>query len=140
MLRTDRMGLRKTRGLLVLVFLGSLLCHGCATRDDQGPAGVLFVGAQEALQAGRFNRAEMLLERAMRVEPRKAENWQLMGQVRFGQRQYAQAVQFCLKSNSLAGKNVALIEQNWRLIEKSYTQMGEPKKAARVRRKYLRRP
>lgn len=100
-----------------------------------GQAGALLSSANKALQAGQFNQAEMHLERALRVEPRSAQLWYAMAQVRFGQQNYAQAVQFCLKSNSLAARNAAILQQNWLLIEKAYLKMGEVEKAAHARQK-----
>ncbi|HIJ78982.1 MAG: hypothetical protein OEY01_07915 [Desulfobulbaceae bacterium] len=141
MLTHSRRNLITQRWLIALIMLIGLLGHSCvATKNEQGPTSLLQANAEEALQAEQFDRAEMLLERAMRVEPRNPENWHLMGRVRFGQHRYAQAVQFCLKSNSLVGKNATLGKQNWILIEKAYTAMGETQKAAEIRRNYLERP
>ena len=56
-----------------------------------------------------------------------------MAQVKYRQKDYGQAVQFCLKSNSLAGKDYGLIKQNWLLMEKAYLELGEPEKAKEAR-------
>jgi lipopolysaccharide biosynthesis regulator YciM len=82
---------------------------------------------------GQFSKAEMILERALRVEPRNARLWHEMAQVKYGQKDYGQAVQFCIKSNSLAGKDNGLIQQNWLLMEKAYFELGEPEKAEEAR-------
>jgi Tfp pilus assembly protein PilF len=82
---------------------------------------------------GQFSKAEMILERALRVEPRNARLWHEMAQVKYGQKEYGQAVQFCIKSNSLAGKDNGLIQQNWLLMEKAYVELGEPEKAEEAR-------
>lgn len=123
--------------------------HGCAVqkeivplspespveeRIEKSPADSLLESAEQALRLDQFNRAEMFLERALRLEPRNGELWHAMGQVKFEQNHQAQAVQFCLKSNSLAGKKPLLVQKNWILIEKAYLQMGETEQAAQARR------
>lgn len=124
-----------------LLFAVNLLLHGCAARPPAGEpiarppvqegttAGTLLASAHQAMQAGQFNRAEMTLERALRVEPRNARLWHEMAQVKYGQEDYGQAVQFCLKANSLAGRDSALIKQNWLLMSKAYAKMGDMDKA-----------
>ncbi len=95
-------------------------------------AGTLLAGARQNMQAGRYSQAEMALERALRLEPRNARLWHEMAQVKFAQRDYRQSVQFCLKSNSLAGRDHELIQRNWQLMEKAYLELGEPDKARRA--------
>ena len=131
-------------GILLAV---SLLLHGCATRQPAGefmvrpPAqeksatGALLASAHQAVQAGQFNRAEATLERALRVEPRNPRLWHEMAQVKYGQEDYGQTVQFCLKANSLAGRNGALIRQNWQLMSRAYAKMGQTDKAEQARMK-----
>ena len=97
--------------------------------------GVLFTNANKAMQAGQLDRAEMQLERALRLAPRDPQLWHAMANLRFRQSNYAQAIQFCLKSNSLAGRNKALLRRNWLLLEKAYLKMGQKEKAADARRK-----
>jgi cytochrome c-type biogenesis protein CcmH/NrfG len=77
----------------------------------------------------------MHLERALRLSPREAQLWYAMAKIRFEQGNNAQAVQFCLKSNSLAGRNRAVIRRNWLLMEKAYLKTGEKEKAAQARQK-----
>lgn len=101
--------------------------------EEGKAAGTLLAGARQNMQAGQFSQAEMMLERALRVEPRNARLWHEMAQVKYGQQEYAQAVQFCIKSNSLAGKDYGLIQQNWQLMEKAYLELGEPDKARQAR-------
>ena len=96
-------------------------------------AATLLASARQNVRAGQFGKAEMTLERALRLEPRNARLWQEMAQVKYGQKDYGQVVQFCLKSNSLAGKDYGLIRQNWLLMEKSYLKLGKPDKARQAR-------
>ncbi|MBU4117760.1 MAG: tetratricopeptide repeat protein [Proteobacteria bacterium] len=142
-------------GLLLTL---TLIMHGCAGKTpveqptapapDSRPgqesvsvpkegkaAATLLASARQNLQAGQFSQAEMMLERALRLEPRNARLWHEMGQVKYGQKDYKQVVQFCIKSKSLAGKDHALIRQNWLLMEKAYLQLGETEKARQARSK-----
>jgi tetratricopeptide (TPR) repeat protein len=96
-------------------------------------AGTLLASARQSMQSGQFNQAEMTLERALRVEPRNARLWHEMAQIKFGKKEYQQTVQFCIKSNSLAGKDYELIQKNWQLMEMAYLEMGDPEKARQAR-------
>ena len=101
--------------------------------EEGRAAGTLLASARQNVRAGQFSQAEMVLERALRLEPRNARLWHEMAQVKYGQRDYGQVVQFCIKSNSLAGKDYGLIQQNWRLMEKAYMELGQPEKAQQAR-------
>lgn len=98
-----------------------------------GQTGILLANANNAMQAGQLDKAEMHLERALRLSPRDPQLWHGMARVRFEQKNYGQVVQFCLKSNSLAGNNGAIVRQNWILMEKAYLKTGEEEKAAQAR-------
>ena len=127
--------------VVLFMLTANFLLHGCAVqkksvplspveeRIEKSPADSLLGSAEQALRLDQFNQAEMFLERALRLEPRNGELWHAMGQVKFEQNHHAQAVQFCLKSNSLAGKAPLLIRKNWILMEKAYLQMGETEQA-----------
>ena len=98
-----------------------------------GQPGNLLANANDAMQAGQLDKAEMHLERALRLSPRDPQLWHGMARVRFEQKNYGQVVQFCLKSNSLADNNGAIVRQNWILMEKAYLETGEEEKAAQAR-------
>jgi len=101
--------------------------------EEGKAAGTLLAGARQQMRAGEFSQAEIMLERALRVEPRNARLWHEMAEVKYAQKDYSQAVQFCIKSNSLSGKDYNLIQQNWLLMEKAYIELGEPEKARQAR-------
>ena len=103
--------------------------------EEGKAAATLLASARQNERTGQFSQAEMMLERALRVEPRNARLWHEMAQVKYGQKDYGQVVQFCIKSNSLAGKDYGLIQQNWLLMEKAYLELGEPEKARQARSK-----
>lgn len=101
--------------------------------EEGKAAGTLLASARQSVRSGQLGQAEMMLERALRLEPRNARLWHEMAQVKYGQQEYGQVVQFCIKSNSLAGKDYGLIQQNWRLMEKAYMKSGQPEKARQAR-------
>ncbi len=101
--------------------------------EEGKAAGTLLAGARQSVRSGQFSQAEMMLERALRLEPRNARLWHEMAQVKYGQKDYGQVVQFCIKSNSLAGRDYGLIQQNWLLMEKAYIESGQPEKAKQAR-------
>ncbi|MFZ5772661.1 MAG: tetratricopeptide repeat protein [Thermodesulfobacteriota bacterium] len=130
-----------------LLFAVNLLLHGCAARQqpvrepvvskppvqEKTAAGSLLASAHQSVQSGQFNQAEVTLERALRVEPRNARLWHEMARVKYGQGDYGQTVQFCLKANSLAGRDAALIRQNWQLMSRAYAKMGDTDKAEQAK-------
>ena len=83
---------------------------------SSGPANALYHDATQAMAAGAFDRAELSLERALRIEPDNPFYWYTMGKIKYRQGAHNQAVQFCLKSKSLAGRDTRLIRMNDELI------------------------
>lgn len=133
--------------LLAVLFLVLMILNGCAGprptpppigphpvvppppseyKPVTGPAAALFTDAQSALQSGRLAESEMLLERALRIEPRNPYYWHTMAQVKYRQGQYRETVQFCLKAGSLAGKESQLAARNKELL-------GQAKKAMQAK-------
>lgn len=84
-----------------------------------GPAHSLYLGAEAARNSGQHSQAGMLLERALRIEPRNALYWHALARTKFDQGEFAQAVQLCLKSESLARDNPALRNANRILMEQA---------------------
>jgi tetratricopeptide (TPR) repeat protein len=113
-------------------------CAGVAHIDESlisAPAAELLSEAEQALERGDYNQAELQMERAMRVDPRNGQIWNLMARIRYEQGDYGQTVQFCLKSNTLANQDRSLMRQNWVLLEKAYTMLGDTIKAEDARHK-----
>ena len=129
------------RMTLVLIVVAALMMNGCAgvARVDEStistPTAGLLIDAEQALERGDYNRAELQMERAIRVDPRNGQVWHLMARIRYEQGDYGQTVQFCLKSNTLANHDRSLMRQNWVLLEKAYTMLGETTKAEDARHK-----
>lgn len=70
-------------------------------------------------RSGNLDRAAAALERALRIEPRNAEIWYRLADVRLQQGQYDQAADLAAKSINLAGDNTALIERNKAIIRQA---------------------
>jgi len=77
--------------------------------------------AKVDIQEGEQNweRAAALLERALRIEPRSAQLWHRLAQVRLQQGQHQLAANLAQKSNALAGGNIQLREKNNRLLKQA---------------------
>lgn len=65
----------------------------------------------------QYNEAASTLERALRISPKDAEIWHLLGQVRLHQGQHSQAQAMAEKSSTLAGKNSSLKQRNRQIIQ-----------------------
>ena len=79
----------------------------------------LMESARADVAGGRLANAAATLERALRIEPRNARLWHDLAQVRFQQRDYAQAESLAARSNTLAGSDADLRSANQRLIEEA---------------------
>ncbi len=81
--------------------------------------------ARVATQQGDYQRAEVLLERTVHIEPKNATLWHYLAKLRLHQSRYQDAVGLAQKSSYLAGSNNKLIADNWRIIAHSKQQMGD---------------
>ena len=84
-----------------------------------GPAHRLYTQAEAAMASGQLEQAEMLMERALRIEPRNALYWHTLAQVKYDKGEFEQTVQFCLKSENLARDNPELHNVNRNLMEQA---------------------
>lgn len=84
-----------------------------------GPAHRLYTQAEAAMASGLLEQAEMLMERALRIEPRNALYWHTLAQVKYDKGEFEQTVQLCLKSESLARDNPELHNVNRILMERA---------------------
>ncbi len=103
----------------------------------KGPGSALYKEAEHARQTGQLQRAEIFMERALRLEPHNGTYWYSMGQIQYSRKHYSQAIQFCLKSMSLAKESPQLTRSNATLLIQSYQKLGEVLKAEQIRLKYL---
>jgi len=76
----------------------------------------LLEDAEQQSGSGRLDTAAVSLERALRIEPRNAQVWYRLAQVRMRQGKLDQAEGLATKSMVLAGDDRRLRADNWRLV------------------------
>ncbi|MCB1738304.1 MAG: hypothetical protein KDI42_09285 [Gammaproteobacteria bacterium] len=89
------------------------------TQDKPPAVAALLADANRQMRAGNNDAAAAALERALRVQPRDAYLWHRLAYVRLEQGRGSDAESLALKSNSLAGDKLELVETNNRLIERA---------------------
>lgn len=94
-------------------------------RETSGAVISLLNKAREATRAGDYQRAEVLLERTVRIEPRNPSLWHYLAKLRLHQGRYAEAIGLSSKSNNLARDNKKLMADNWRIIAHARYQSGD---------------
>jgi len=87
--------------------------------------------ADKKIKAGDKASAVATLERALRPEPKNAMLWHRLGLLRLQQKNWQQAINMALKSNSLAAGNYVLQASNWKLIAQANSRAGD-KSAAKL--------
>lgn len=92
----------------------------------------LLAQARNKRRLGDWSGAAILLERALRIEPRNAMVWSRLANIRFDQQSWSKAVQLAAKSNTLAVGDIDLKRQNWILMANAYEELGDPSSAKRV--------
>ncbi len=92
--------------------------------------------ALQAEQAGDLGRAAMLLERALRIEPRDSEVLQQMAEVRLDQGQWEQAESYARRSFDVGPRVGEICQRNWRTIALA-RERSEQSAAAREARERL---
>ena len=80
---------------------------------------------ERAMQQGEYQRAEGLLERALRIDSQRPGLWHDLAQVRYQQNAYQEAVTLARRSNSLTRSGSVLKEENWALIARSKEALGD---------------
>jgi len=92
----------------------------------QNPAVVeLSNDARAAEQAGDLGQATVLLERALRIQPRDPELLQHMAEVQLQQREYQQALNFAVRSYDTGPRVGELCARNWRTISVARDHLGD---------------
>ena len=131
---------------IILCALLALLISACATRSGPAPVeesevesrirqaarddsdGVqvfplrnpavdeLMASATQAEQAGEADRAAMMLERALRIQPRDPELLQQIAEIKLQQGEYEQALNFAVRSYDVGPKVGEICSRNWSTI------------------------
>lgn len=132
---------------LALVYACTVLLSGCAPMDLRrdipattmpktpdislpdsyqptlGSAASLYHQANHEAATGNYTKAEQLLERALRIEPKNSYYWYMLARIKFKQHHYPQVIQLCLKSKSIAGSDNKLVQMNDKLISQAQNRL-----------------
>ncbi|WP_370300239.1 tetratricopeptide repeat protein [Abyssibacter sp.] len=99
-------------------------------RDDAGPAAIALADQAAALRnQGDLQGAAAQLERALRIEPRNAFLWLLLGQIHLEQADTDQARQMAHRARSLASGNPYVLGPAWRIAEAAWRAEGDAAQA-----------
>ena len=85
----------------------------------------LLSSAENSIKHGDYRSASSAIERALRHDPKNADLWHRLAQVRLRQSEYAQAESLSLKSNALSNGNKSLMARNWSLISEARRLQGD---------------
>jgi tetratricopeptide (TPR) repeat protein len=85
----------------------------------------LLADAGAAESAGDYNQASILLERALRIQPRDPEILQNMAEVQLHVRDYEQALNFAVRSYDIGPRVGEICSRNWRTISVAREHMGD---------------
>lgn len=92
----------------------------------QNPAvKTLMAEAGEAGDQGRYDDAALLLERALRIQPRDPELLQEMAEVQLQKQDYEQALNFAVRSYDEGPRVGNICARNWRTISQARQQLGD---------------
>lgn len=92
----------------------------------QNPAvKTLLAEAGEAENQGRYDDAALLLERALRIQPRDPELLQQMAEVQLRKRDYEQALNFAVRSYDSGPRVGEICARNWRTISVAREHLGD---------------
>lgn len=104
----------------------------------RNPAVEELVGeADEAEAVGDLDQAAVLLERALRIQPRNPEILQLMAEIQLQKKDYEQALTFATRSYDIGPRVGEICSRNWRTISVARDYMGNPSGAAEAEEKAL---
>jgi tetratricopeptide (TPR) repeat protein len=85
----------------------------------------LLADAGSAESAGDYGRAAVLLERALRIEPRDPEILQNMAEVQLQSGDYQQALNFAVRSYDSGPRVGEICSRNWRTIGVARRELGD---------------
>lgn len=81
--------------------------------------------AEADANGGKLDTAAATLERGIRIQPRNAQLWHKLAELRLKQSQPGLAEDLAKKSNLLAKGDAALIRKNWAIIAEARRQKGD---------------
>lgn len=100
---------------------------------DNRAVAILWDEAEQSRREGNLESAVSSLERAVELAPEDPVLWSRLSELRFRQRQFAEAENLAAKSNSLAGDNRMLRFRNWLIIAEARAQSGDTEGAEQAR-------
>jgi tetratricopeptide (TPR) repeat protein len=92
----------------------------------------LLADASQAEATGDYDQAAVLLERALRIQPRDPEILQNMAEVQLQVKDYEQALNFAVRSYDAGPRVGEICSRNWRTIGLAHQRMGDALGAARA--------
>jgi tetratricopeptide (TPR) repeat protein len=93
----------------------------------QNPAVVQLTDeARRAEHAGDLDHAAVLLERALRIQPRDPQLMQHMAEVQLQKKDYEQALNFAVRSYDIGPRVGELCARNWRTISVAREYLNDP--------------
>jgi len=101
----------------------AVLLNACSFQPPKegepvGPAEILLAQAQEKQAAGESEQALALVERALRLEPRKAEGWLALARLHYEGGDLRRAKQFARRALQFAGADKRLVRESRALLER----------------------
>ncbi|NNL94101.1 MAG: tetratricopeptide repeat protein [Xanthomonadales bacterium] len=101
--------------------------EGVQVRPLQNPAVIQLTDeARRAEHAGDFDQAAVLLERALRIQPRDPEILQHMAEVQLSKEDYEQALSFAIRSYDIGPRVGEICARNWRTIGVAKEHLDDP--------------
>ena len=85
----------------------------------------LLADADAAETAGDYGQAAVLLERALRIQPRDPELLQSMAEVQLQMKDYEQALSFAVQSYDSGPRVGEICSRNWRTIGVARERLGD---------------
>lgn len=101
-------------------------------------AQTLLAQANRAIAEQRPNTAVVLLERAIRIEPREAALWIKLSQVHLSKNETLIAFQHARKAVALAGSDLEKSAAAWLQLAEVYQAQGKTSEANQIRQRYRR--
>lgn len=85
----------------------------------------LMADAGQAETGGDYDQAAVLLERALRIQPRDPEILQHMAEVQLRKKDYQQALTFAVRSYDIGPRVGEICSRNWRTISVARGHLGD---------------
>lgn len=85
----------------------------------------LLADASAAETAGEYSQAAVLLERALRIQPRDPEILQHMAEIQLRKQDYEQALNFAVRSYDIGPRVGEICDRNWRTISVAREHLGD---------------